>query len=179
MSSAAHNFEYLPLLLRKQGPARFPKVVLLPDPQVDANKQNRAGHSGNLSARASAVVTRWKAQQERREEEGLPPTKGVPLLLKIDENLDVDLLRQTFQFEIVSEEPEGFVIVASEDMSLTHFQQKLTEFVATIDGSGNVARILDLREDATQEERLKFILSETLFNEWPSVQDDAPYICDV
>src|SRR5262249_42363991 len=52
-------------------------------------------------------------------------------------------------------------------------------FVASIEGSSNVAKILDLREDLTQDERLRRILSETLYREWPTIPDDADYICDV
>jgi len=175
----AHQFEYLPLVLRKKGPARYPRVVIQEDPQAAANRQNRPAHSAGLSSRTGTIITVWKAKQEEREEEGLPQIKGIPLLLKIDPTLDIDALRQTFQFEIVSEEPDGFVIVASEDISLAQFQQKLTDFAGSVEGLANVAKILDLREDASQEERLKRILSDTLFQEWSGVQDDALYICDV
>lgn len=174
-----HQFEYLPLVLRKKGPARYGQVVIPEDPQATANKLNRSAHGDSMSSRTGVIVTAWAARQKQREEEELPQIKGIPLLLKIDPTLDIDDLRQTFQFEIVSEEPDGFVIVASDDISLTQFQQKLTNFVATVKGSANVAKILDLREDATQEERLRLVLSDTLFQEWPGIQDDTQYICDV
>jgi Subtilase family len=177
--AAAHNFEYLPLVFRKQGPARFPRPVFIPDPQVANNRQNRGTHSGTLFNKTGIIVTAWKGRQEQRAHEGLPEIKGIPLLLKIDTTLDIDLLRQTFQFEIVSEEEDGFVIVASDDISLTQFQQKLTDFAGSIEGSSNVARVLDLKEDPTQEERLRRVLSQTLFQEWPTIADAAPYVCDV
>lgn len=173
------QFEYLPLILRKQGPARFPQVQIPENPLTAANKQNRAAHGGGLSTRASTIVTVWNTRQQERADAGLPAINGIPLLLKIDTTLDIDALRQVFQFEIVSEELDGFVIVASDDLSLSQFQQKLTDFVASVEGSANVAKILDLREDATQEDRLKLVLSETLFEEWPRIADDTPYICEV
>ena len=173
------HFDYLPLILRKQGPARYAPVVIPENPQTASNKLNRTSHGGGLSARTGVIVTAWEARQQKRADEGLPQVKGIPLLLKIDTTLDIDLLRHTFQFEIVSEETNGFVIVASDDISLAHFQQKLTDFVATIEGSANVAKILDLREDATQEDRLRLVLSELLFAEWPTIQDDTQYIVDV
>ena len=104
---------------------------------------------------------------------GLPPITGIPLLLKIDTSLDLDDLRRQFEFEIVSEQEEGFVIVASEDVDLTLFQQKLTDFIATVSGSANVAKIHELREDLTQEERLKLVLTDVLFQEWSTIADDA------
>jgi hypothetical protein len=149
------------------------------NPQTAANKLNRSSHGGGLSARTGIIITAWEARQKKRADEGLPQIKGIPLLLKIDTTLDIDLLRHTFQFEIVSEETDGFVIVASDDISLAQFQKKLIDFVGSIEGSSNVAKILDLREDATQEDRLKLVLSELLFAEWPTIQDDTPYIVDV
>ncbi len=176
---ADHLFEYLPLVLRKTGDARFPQPRFFEDPLTGLNRSNRAGHGTTLRGRVANAATAWKDRQEERLREGLPEIKGIPLLLKIDPTLDIDALRQTFEFEIVSEEEDGFVIVASEDLSLGVFQQKLDDFMASIEGSANVAKILDLREDETQEERLRRILSETLLKEWPTIPDDTPYICDI
>ncbi len=101
------------------------------------------------------------------------------MLLKIDTSLDLDDLRRQFKFEIVSEQEDGFVIVASEDVNLTEFQQKLADFTGNITGSANIAKIHELRADLTQEERLKLILTDTLFDEWPTIADDSLYVCDV
>ncbi|RUL81409.1 S8 family peptidase [Tautonia sociabilis] len=176
---ADHQFEHLPLILRKSGDARFPRPILSEDPLTIRNRTDRAGHVTSLRRQVDTVSTAWRERQEERQHEGFPEIAGIPLLLKIDPTLDIDALRQTFEFEVVSEEEDGFVIVASEDLTLAHFQQKLDDFVASIEGSANVARILDLREDETQEDRLRRILSETLLREWPTIPDDAPYLCDI
>ncbi len=174
------QFEHLPLILRERGPARFPPAPQAPDPTTTNNRINRAGHSGGLRTHATTVVTSWQTRQAQRLADGLPTIDaGIPLLLKIDPSLDLDGLRHFFQFEIVSEQEDGFVIVASEDISLASFQQKLNDFVANISGSANVARIHELLEDPTQEERLRRILTDILFNEWPALGDDQLYICDV
>ena len=174
-----HHFEYLPLILRDRGPARFPPAPKHPDPITASNKINRAGHSGGLKTHATNAVTSWQARQAQRTRDGLPAIPaGIPLLLKIDSSLDLDDLRRYFAFEIISEQEDGFVIVASEDISLASFQQKLDDFVSSIEGSANIARIHELREDPTQEERLRRILTETLFAEWPTLGADDPYICD-
>lgn len=112
----SHKFEYLPLVLRKQGPARFPQAPQAENLLTLANKDQRAPHSGGLSTNASRVTSDWKSKQVARQQDGLPPITGIPLLLKVDPSLDLDNLRKQFEFEIVCEEEEGFVIVASEDV---------------------------------------------------------------
>jgi len=124
-------------------------------------------------------MSSWKSKQVVREQEGLPSISGIPLLLKVDTSLDLDDLRKQFEFEIVCEEEDGFVIVASDDIDLTVLRQKLTDFVTSVTGSGSVARIHELREDLTQEERLRLILSDSLLNEWRSIADNSINICDV
>lgn len=174
-----HQFEYLRLVLRERGPARFPQAPQAEDPTTLGNKANRATHAGGLRGHTSSLAANWQARQSSRIQDGLPPITGIPLLLKIDTSLDLDDLRRQFQFEIVCEQEDGFVIVASEDVDLGIFQQKLTDFVGGASGSANVAKIHELREDLTQEERLRLVLSDTLFHEWPTIADDSLYICDV
>src|SRR5208282_2721483 len=126
MPAPTHNFEHLPLVLRDHGAARFPKAVIPENPTTTTNKTNRAGHASGLRGSSSAVSTNWQRQQTTRVRDGLPLIEaGVPLLLRIDTSLDLDDLRRQFKFEIVSEQEEGFVIVVSEDVDLTEFQQKL------------------------------------------------------
>ena len=174
-----HKFEYLPLVLREQGQARFPQAPQAEDPATQSNKANRTSHSGGIATNATRVTSSWKTKQVAREQDGLPSISGIPLLLKVDTSLDLDDLRRQFEFEIVCEEEDGFVIVASEDVDLMVLQQKLTDFVTGVTGSANVARIHELHEDLTQEERLKLILSESLFQEWPTLTDDSINVCDV
>jgi len=175
-----HQFEYLPLVLSDRGEARFPPAPQPPDPTTASNKANRPGHRLSLATSATTIATNWQARQTQRIQDGLPMIEaGIPLLLKIDPSLDLDDLRHFFEFEIVSEQEDGFVIVASEDIALASFQQKLNDFVANITGSANVARIHELRDDPTQEERLRRILSDTLFTEWPTIGDQQLYVCDV
>ncbi|HUY31869.1 MAG TPA: S8 family peptidase [Pirellulales bacterium] len=177
--SPSHQFEHLPLVLRDRGPTRVPSAPVPENTTTADNKTNRATHSAGLGSHSSNVSTAWKATQQTRLQDGLPSTEaGIPLLLKIDTSLDLDELRRQFDFEIVSEQEDGFVIVASEDIDLTDFQTKLTAF-ATATGSANVAKIHDLKEDLTQQDRLARILTETLLGEWPTMQDAALYVCDV
>ncbi len=176
---ANDQFEYLPLVLREYGPARFPPAPRAEDPTTANNKSNRPAHAGGLRMHVSNVSTNWRARQDARVQDGLPGISGIPLLLKLDTSLDLDNLRRQFEFEIVCEQEDGFVIVASQDIDLALFQQKLTDFIDTVTGSANVAKIHELREDLTQEERLRLVLTDVLFQEWASMTDDQVYICDV
>ena len=72
-------------------------------------------------------------------------TAGIPILLEVDPSLDLDKLRQFFDFEIVSEEEEGFVIVASQDINLSQFLQRVNEFATEVRGSATVASVLSAR----------------------------------
>ncbi|HVX35869.1 MAG TPA: hypothetical protein VHC71_06595, partial [Hyphomicrobium sp.] len=167
-------------MLRDRGPARYPQAAIPESSTTVINRANRTGHAAGLRTGSSNVLASWQVRQAERIRSGLPPiTGGIPLLLRIDTTLDLDDLRRQFKFEIVSEQEGGFVIVASEDVNLAEFRQKLTDFIGSVTGSGNVAKIHELREDLTQEERLRLILTDTLFAEWPGIQDDSQYICDV
>jgi hypothetical protein len=177
--AAGHKFEHLPLVLRDRGSARFPQAPRQPDPATVANRQNRGAHSQGLRTSATTIAANWQTQQSQRQEMGLPAIAGVPLLLRIDTALDLDDLRRFFDFEVVSEQEDGFVIVASQDIALATLQQKLNDFTGNIRGSSNVARIHELRDDPTQEERLRRILSETLINEWGTIGDNDPYIVEI
>jgi hypothetical protein len=177
--AAEHRFEHLALVLRTRGPARL-RGGDEADAATAANKQNRTGHSSALQSGVTSALTHWESRQARRDQEGLPSIEaGIPLLLKIDTSLDMEDLRHYFAFEIVSEQEDGFVIVASEDLELTTFQQKLSDFVTSVKGSASVAKIHELRDDPTQEERLGRILSEALLAEWHAMDNDNKYIVDV
>lgn len=175
-----HQFEHLPLVRREDGPARYARPRFVETQFTKDNRSNRGAHSGKLGGQVSTVTNNWKTQRDSRDAAGLPKIDtGIPLLLQIDPILDIDDLRHHFGFEIISEQDDGFVIVASEDESLAYFQQKLNDFIGGIEGSAGIAKIHELRQDLTQEERLQRILTARLFAELPSLDTDATYIVDV
>jgi hypothetical protein len=172
-------FDYLPLLRRSDGAARYQQPRFQDSQQTQDNRINRSGHSAHLGGQVATVTGNWQSQQTARVQDGLPSIgDGIPLLLQIDDMLDIDDLRNFFGFEIISEEDDGFVIVASEDKTLGFFQEKLRDFVESIDGSAGIAKIHELSQDLTQEERLKRILSDRLFLELPQLDTDTEYIVD-
>ena len=172
-------FPHLPLLFREGGPAHLGGGGA-ESPQTQANKANRAAHSGTLRTSATNLATAWQTRRQQREQDNLPTiTGGAPLLLEVDPGLELDDLRHYFQFEIVSEHEDGFVIVASEDLDLNLFLQKINDFSGAVRGSATIAKIHALHEDPDRRLRLERILSDRLLAEWPRLLDDASYICNV
>jgi hypothetical protein len=104
---------------------------------------------------------------------------GQSLLLQVDPDLDLDALRRTFGFEVVSEEEAGYVIVATTDIQLAAFLAKLDEFTREVTGSGTVASVHEIVGDETQDERLRRLLSDALYAAWPSLADADDYVCDL
>lgn len=172
-------FQHLPLPLRYRGNALI-RGGGNQATQTRDNRTNYASHASTLRSSAASASGAWQRQQADREREGLPEApKGMPVLLQVDPNLDLDALREKFGFEIVSEQEDGFVIVASEDISLTALVAMINSFATDTRGSATIARIHRLFDDPTQEERLKRILSESLYQAWPTIRDDQKYICDI
>src|ERR1035441_4885581 len=142
-----HNFEHLPLKLRYQGRARLPRGGKS-TPQTLANKNARQAHSGALLTASQALTTNWQQRRAEREGQDLPIIpRGIPILLQVDPGLDLDVLRDKFTFEIVAEQEEGYVIVASEDIELTPFLAMVNGFAVQIHGSATIARVHRLYDD--------------------------------
>src|SRR5208283_2110558 len=136
-----HNFEHLPLILREQGRAKL-KGGGKASPQTIANRNARRAHSISLTTSAQSLRTNWQAIKTQSVEQGVPIIpQGIPILLKVDPGLDLDVLREKFDFEIVAEQEEGYVIVAAEDIELTPFIQMVNEFAIQIRGSAKIAEV--------------------------------------
>ena len=174
-----HNFEHLPLLMRQRGPARLTGGGN-PTPQTVANRQATARHSAALQTASGDAIREYKQLRDEREEEGCPVLpSGIPLLLQVDPGLDLDALRHYFEFEIVAEEEEGYVIVASEDLDLTVFTAAVAGFAVQLRGTATIAQVHRLGDAPGQHSRLQRILSDTLFEAWPRIQDDQEHVVDV
>jgi hypothetical protein len=140
------------------------------------NKERRQQHSADLKQQANQMVTAWSQQKHRRSPEQPSVPVGIPLLLKVDPGSDLDWLISSFGFEIVSEEEDGYVIVASEDEQLAAFLQKIQEFSTGMHGSGSTAKVHKVE---SQQERMERILSPELRSLWPTLRDQQEFIVDV
>lgn len=174
-----HQFEHLPLLLRYRGRAKLRGGGSL-SPQTLANRNARAAHSASLGTSASTLAANWKALDTARETKNLPVLPaGKPILVKVDPGLDLDVLRDKFDFEIVAEQEEGFVLVASEDIDLAAFSAMVRQFADGVHGSGKIAEVHKLYDDPNQYDRVARILSDGLFKHWPNVPEDRVFVIDV
>ncbi|WP_136513995.1 S8 family peptidase [Geomonas edaphica] len=143
------------------------------------NKANRIQHGTTLATAARTVVGHWDERRRLRTGQELPPLPaGVPILLKIEPDSDLDFLRSTFGFEIVSEQEDGFVIVASDQLDLAAFVEKVEAFSRNEGRTGNSAKIYEIMEDQTLESRLDRLLSEMLRLQWPQIDDRAQYVVE-
>jgi len=171
-----HSFEHLPLLLRYQGRAKLRRGGS-PSPQTVANKAARQAHSTSLRNAAQSVSANWQAQSAQRQGQNLPVIpKDIPVLIQIDPSLDLDVLRERYEFEIVAEQEDGFVIVASEDIQLAPFIAMVNAFAVQVHGSATVAAIHKLFDDP---DRLQRILSDRLLALWPTIDDTQLYVVDI
>lgn len=175
--ASKRDFDYLKLLRRESGPAKLSGG----GPQVDRrtldNRSDRTTHSANLRTTTEAVVESRRKISEIRKSENLPDlTPGIPLLLEVDPALDIDKLRHYFNFEIVSEEDGGFVIVASSDIDLLEFLKAIDGFAEAAKPrtrTATIASVHRLDDDVNQAQRLKMILSEYLQSIWGTL-DSVP-----
>jgi Subtilase family len=172
-----HNFEHLPLILREQGRAKL-KGGGKASPQTRANKNARQAHSTSLATSATALKANWETIKAQSAVQGFPIIPhGIPILLQVDTRLDLDVLREKFEFEIVAEQEEGYVIVASEDIELTPFLAMVNEFAVAIHGSATIAEVHRLFDNPA--DRLQRILSDRLLEVWPTITDAQLYIVDI
>jgi hypothetical protein len=171
------GFDYLKLLRRESGPANLSGGGPQADSRTLDNRSDRTSHSANLRTTTESVVESRRKISELRKAENLPElAAGIPLLLEVDPALDIDKLRHYFNFEIVSEEEGGFVIVASSDIDLSEFLDAIDGFAEGTkprSGTATIASVHRLDDDLNQSQRLKLILSEYLQSIWGTL-DSVP-----
>lgn len=175
---AKSKFQHLPLPFVAKGTAKIHGGGKT-GPRTQAHKDNRQAHcdtiSGQIKGATESVVQRLS--QRPPEAPALPA--GIPLVLEVDPGLPLDKLRQYFDFEIVLEDEDGYVIVATQDAELTKLQKMVDEFVGKVHGSATAASIYRVDDDPEQATRLQKILSETLFDTWSTIENHAVWIVDV
>lgn len=157
-----------------------------PSPQTEENKRNRGAHAERLRNRLDHLNAWWGEQKEQREADNLPEQEGIPLWVRIDpKDSNADFLR-SMGFEIVSEEEDGYVLVAANDETFVVSGQKLDEFVDTErTRNGRPASVYEIGQPETQGERIQRILPDDLRRTWQALDDnqiitvDLSISCDV
>ena len=170
------DFSHLPLPFLYRGKPKL-RGFNSPSERTNRNRNNRAHHGEYLKRRSSELSRFWKERRINRLEEDLPEIQaGIPILLEIEPSSNIEFLRG-LGFEIVCEIEDGFIIVASEDIDLTRFNQKANEFIQNISLRCNTpAKVYALCEDS---DRLKRILSDDLYSKWATISADSTYFIDI
>lgn len=181
MLNGPHAYSHLPLPRVVTGRPRRLGRDNERETQETRNKQNRAGHAQDLIDAGNRVIgnlRRWR--EERDDPEAHPLPAGVPLFLKTEPGVELDFLRTAFDFEVIAENEEGFVLVASEDIELSKLLEKAAEFEQSVRGSGAAAKVYSLVEDTDdRSHRLERLLSPELLSLWPTLADDVEVEVDL
>lgn len=170
------DFSHLPIPLLYVGKPKLRGFSPFSE-RTKNNCNNRVDHGNYLKRRSSELSRFWKERRTNSSEENIPEIQaGIPILLEIDPSSDIEFLRG-LGFEIVCEIEDGFIIVASEDIDLTCFNEKINNFIQNVSSRCNTpARVYALCEDS---DRLRRILSDDLYSKWDSIAEDSMYCIDI
>lgn len=170
------DFEHLPLPLVLTGKPKLNGGGPVSE-QTSLNRKNRVTHGGGLKRRATELSRFWRERQQERVQHNFPEIQvGIPILLEIDPNSDLDFLKG-LGFEVISENQNGYIIVASEDVDLQILNEKIEGFINNINTRCNTpARIYALCEDS---DRVEKILSETLYKNWDNLNPEEYFCVDI
>ncbi|PAY17157.1 protease [Rhodopirellula sp. SM50] len=170
------DFPHIQLVKRTRGSYQTPDHHQR-DYTPEREKELRANHKTHAVALARSVDEMraiWAKGEEERPETAPALPAGKPILLQLDpDNLDLDEIRRRLDFEIVCQEEDGFVIVASHDVDVTTFNEVVDLFSRLERGGGVAARIYDVSA-SSGDERLRQILSSELYDRWGEIDDDEP-----
>lgn len=172
----ANEFIHLPFPQKEDGRAYYRRILMPQSTKTAQNKQNRQGHGSKLKKSASDLSKFWNTRRTERKQKNLPLIEGgIPFLLQIDPNVDVNFL-YGLGFEIVCDLDDGFIVVASEDVNLNIFQEKVDDFISEKQRSGSPANIYGLCADC---DRLALILSKSLYEKWAALDETNIYTVDI
>jgi len=147
--------------------------------RTEHNRANRLEHYHHLRERFDHYNTWWSEQCEQRKQDNLPDIEGIPLWVQIDPNdRDADFLQRSMGFEIVSEEEDGFILVAANEETFHISGQALENFLAEQSQSGSPARLHELSDSETIQERLNRILPANILSEWQAIDDTTQILAD-
>ena len=161
------NFPHLHLALKGEFEPYF-RGGQAPNPEVLANRANRAGHAARLRGVLDNIRTSDEALLHRREELNLPPIPAERgFLMRLPEGADVESIVRALGVELVAETEEGLMMVSSRDLSFTKLQKVLDDFGS---GSGSItagSSLLDIYEQRDDRRKLEEILAPEVLAAWP------------
>lgn len=139
------------------------------NPRTEEIKANRPSHAENLRWKISDVISNWQIDQEN----GV----GVPILLKLDPKIqNLGFLRSAFDFEVVVQEDDGFVIAVSGETWFEQLEQKIALFITWSRTGGNVAFVHDIWNE---EERLLMVMGQELYERYINIWNSEEILLDI
>ncbi len=174
------QFPHLKLVTKETGQAVLAGGGRDPE-ETRRNKNDRIGHSSRLSNSLANLRSNWNANFNQRTSQGLAELDSETLtaFFKINPNLllpTADL--ELYGIEIISEEPDGFIIGASTDNFRT-LEDKIAGFIINTRKTGKIADFWQILDANRDQWRLDHILSEDLFAKWAEIQDNELYRLEV
>jgi|APEBP8051073178_1049388.scaffolds.fasta_scaffold01816_7 subtilisin family serine protease len=144
------EFPHLKLPIKVQGSLSKPsRGFSTTQSRTLENKTNRQAHAHGLQQKLQSLAGKWRGVIEAKKEQGVEVRNPdhIPLFLQIDKDaMPIDSL-VNWGIDIVSEEPDGYIIGASID-NLTAFQENVNQF---LNGQGRykdtAAKIWDINDD--------------------------------
>ncbi|WP_181258968.1 S8 family peptidase [Nitrosospira multiformis] len=100
-------------------------------------------------------------------------------MIKVEPDTDLEYLRKYFKLEIVSEQEDGFVVVASEEIDMATFLQVVDGFAEERRGATTAAKIYAVFGPENLQLRLERLLSDSLIDKWHEITDTNIYTVDV
>ncbi|NVK64880.1 MAG: S8 family peptidase [Flavobacteriales bacterium] len=152
-----------------------------PNPRTDENKNNRQRHSQKLQRWTTEKKEHWKESFNLREQDNLASIDEeiVPIFIQVNPAIiDAEFDLEAFGIEIISEEEEGYIIGASLD-NFRSLEEKISGFITSEHGSGNIANFWEIFEGNREEWKPKHILSEEMYAKWKNIRDDEVYNLEV
>ncbi|TGK45937.1 S8 family peptidase [Leptospira bouyouniensis] len=173
------DFPHLPLPLVRMDRARLNGGGKKSEEQIFIEK-NIQSHYDKIKRNLSQSQNAYFEYNKKRTEMGYPSFEaGVPLLIRVGEDEDLDFLRSAFNFEIVSQQDDGFVIVASEDIDFSELNLKLEKFKNSEYGGGTVGRLFEIIEDIDLDHRFQRIVDESIREKWVTIKNESSIIVDL
>ena len=174
-----HEFQHLNIVQIVHGDAKLSGRGGSSQATSDNKKQNRQKHSRYVAKKAAKIGDYRKKHIQDRKSKQLPDLPyDTPVLLKLDpKTYDIDFLHEMFDFEIISEHEDGYVILSSPEVDLSAFHAKATGFESKTVGTARIAEIHEVLDDP--QARKERVLSSKMEGIVESSKDSDEVIVEI
>ena len=177
--ASSNDFPHLQLTFREDFAPRFIGGAGNQNAEVKSIQQDPESHAKKLRTTLDNLRHLDNEIRKARTEQGLPPIPaGRGFLIRLPEGIDVEAITKTLGVELVAETDEGYVLVSTEDVSLTRLEEVLTSFETSKGNKIAGSSLLDIYEKPDDEHRLQSILAAEVLSQWPFV-DGSLYTFDL